>query len=306
MISVIIAAYNAASTLKRVLDSVRAQTISDLQIIIVDDGSEDETAEMCDAAAEADERIRVIHQPNGGPGTARNTGLDIASGEWITFVDADDYVRPSYFEELLTAAEETDADLVISDCLLCTEHGNKPFGFTEPNLIYRDRGALWSAFMQSRVSWSLWGRIYRADLWQDVRFRPEDYIAEDLNANATIFASEDLSVATIASAGYYYTMRPGSVDTTFTARHLQQYQVFEEVCAQAISFELDPWVWYEERALNCLKKAIAADAFCDEAVFAVQRHKAEALASPLCDRGLALRLRLACGGALGRAMLMHV
>ena len=306
MISVIIPVYNNASSFGRALDSVLGQEEGDLQVIIVDDGSTDESPQLIDEAAEKDARITVIHQPNGGPGSARNAGLDIAKGEWVAFVDADDYVRPDYFGLMLEAAEETDADLVISDSLMCGPKGDKPFGFIRPNCIYRDRGALWVDFVASHISWSLWGRIYRAELWEDIRFRPEDYIAEDLDANSRIFAKEGVVVATVPSTGYHYTLGEGTVDTTFTARHIQQYQVFEEVCERALDLDLNPWVWYEERALNCLKKAIAADAFIEEAVLAVQRHRGDALTNRFCDRGLKLRMALACGGPLGRKLLMHV
>ena len=305
-VSVIMPVFNAGNALREAVRSVLDQSYEDLQVICVDDGSDDGSAQVLDELAARDSRLEVIHQTNAGPGMARNTALDLVRGEWIMFVDADDSIEGTYVADLLDRARKTGADLVISDCLICDEDGMRPFGFTAPGQFYDNRESLWRAFMASRISWTLWGRIYRAELWDDLRFEPQDYIAEDLDANACIYWLAGLKVATCGSTGYRYHVHPGSVDHTFTPRHLQQYSVFEEVLAAAEDLGIDGAVWYEERALNCLKKAITAKRLVREAVDGVKRHKAEAMASPDCDRGLRLRLRLATAGPLGRALLMRV
>ena len=102
LISVIIPVYNAAKYLPRCVKSVQAQTHKNLEIILVDDGSKDNSPQLCDAFAAQDPRVKVFHKPNGGVSSARNVGLDNARGEYIGFVDADDEVHPQMYEILLT------------------------------------------------------------------------------------------------------------------------------------------------------------------------------------------------------------
>lgn len=113
MISVIVAAYNIEEYLPRCLDSLLAQSCQDLEIIVVDDGSKDSTGEICDQYAKRDSRIRVIHQSNQGLSGARNAGLDIAAGEYIGYVDGDDWVEPDMYRAMAAACEENDAQMAV-------------------------------------------------------------------------------------------------------------------------------------------------------------------------------------------------
>ena len=121
-VSIVVPVYNTEAYLKRCLDSLLHQTLSDLEIILVDDGSKPACADLCDEMAKTDTRIRVLHKANGGLGFARNTGIEAATGEYIGFVDSDDYILPDMYETLYTAAKKTDADLAVSG--LCFVGGN--------------------------------------------------------------------------------------------------------------------------------------------------------------------------------------
>ena len=110
-ISVIIPVYNAESTLRRCVDSVLAQTFTDFECLLIDDGSKDRSGAICDEYAARDSRIRAFHKENGGVSSARNLGLDNATGEWIAFVDSDDWAGEKYLESF---SEYLDADLIIS------------------------------------------------------------------------------------------------------------------------------------------------------------------------------------------------
>ena len=114
--SVIVPVYNVEPYLKRCLDSILCQTFSDFELILVDDGSTDRSGEICDAYAEQNERIRVIHQENKGLSAARNTGLDHAQGTFVYFVDSDDYLRENLLERVFESFGE-DTDLVTFNCL---------------------------------------------------------------------------------------------------------------------------------------------------------------------------------------------
>ncbi len=112
-VSVIVPVYNPGKWLSGCVDSILAQTMTDLEVILVDDGSTDGSAEVCDEYASRDARVRVIHQANAGVVTARNKGLEAAEGEWVSFVDADDKILPQMYERMLAAA--SDADVVKCD-----------------------------------------------------------------------------------------------------------------------------------------------------------------------------------------------
>ena len=303
-VSIITPVYNAQDRLPRCLEALAAQTYEDLQIVLVDDGSTDGTPRLCDNAARADERIVVIHQENAGPPVARNAGLDAAGGRWVMFVDADDYIEPDYVQVLVGVAEEREADLVVSDCLMVEGGQARRFGHVIADKVYESRDALYEDFLAERMPWSLWGKLYDARLFEGVRFDPCDYIAEDLDVNARIFAREGLRVATTACTGYHYSVEEGSVDHSFTKRHLCQFDVFERVVRlvheQGISTTTSVESFYGERVLGCLRKALDAHALTPEIASAFKDalsvHRNEVLADPAASASLKRRLRVASLG----------
>ena len=113
-VSIIVPVYNTEIYLRQCIDSLKEQTITDIEIIMVDDGSREECASLCDEIAKSDSRIKVIHKINEGPGLARNAGLDVACGEYVGFLDSDDFMKPMMYESLYAAAVKHDADLVLS------------------------------------------------------------------------------------------------------------------------------------------------------------------------------------------------
>lgn len=115
MVSIIVAVYNAEKYLSRCLESILSQTFKDIEVILVDDGSQDGSGEMCNEYAQKDNRVKVIHQPNGGVSSARQTGIENAVGEYTIHADPDDWMEKDYIETLYTTAKENDADVVISD-----------------------------------------------------------------------------------------------------------------------------------------------------------------------------------------------
>ena len=114
MISVIVPVYNVAAYLDRCVKSIVNQTYADLEIILVDDGSPDQCGTMCDNWAMKDKRIKVVHKENGGLSDARNAGIEVASGDYIGFVDSDDWIEPDMYQDLLEAVEREGAELAVT------------------------------------------------------------------------------------------------------------------------------------------------------------------------------------------------
>ena len=117
MLSVIVPVYNAEKDLDRCVNSILNQTYRDIEVILVDDGSPDNSPCICDGFSHKDSRVRVIHKENGGVSTARNAGLDAAQGDYIAFVDSDDFIEPDMYEKMMNIAEKYSCDVVMCDCI---------------------------------------------------------------------------------------------------------------------------------------------------------------------------------------------
>ena len=124
-ISVIVPVYNAASTLRKCVDSLLAQTLNDFEVLLVDDGSTDESSTICDEYAGKNSRVKAFHKANGGVSSARQFGIDHAQGEYTIHADTDDWVEPEMLEDLYKKAKETDADMVICDFYENTYKGQR-------------------------------------------------------------------------------------------------------------------------------------------------------------------------------------
>ena len=122
-VSVVIPVYNMAQYLQRCIDSVIKQTLEEIEIILVNDGSTDSSGRLCDEIARSDDRIKVVHKENAGLGFARNSGIEIATGQYIAFLDSDDYVEPEMYGELYALAARDHADACIGGCLLVDQNG---------------------------------------------------------------------------------------------------------------------------------------------------------------------------------------
>ena len=122
-ISIIVPVYNGEDYLEKCVDSIVDQTEKNIEIILVDNGSEDRSPKICDAYAEKDNRIKVIHQPNNGVSFARNSGIEVAKGDFIGFVDADDWIDSEMFERLIALAEQNTADVVMCDATTVYSNG---------------------------------------------------------------------------------------------------------------------------------------------------------------------------------------
>ena len=174
-ISVIVPVYRVEPYLARCLDSILGQSYESLEVIAVDDGSPDRSGEILDAYAARDGRLRVIHQENGGLSAARNAGLDLATGEYIGFVDSDDYILPQMYETLLRLIEAYGADIAECAAALDTDTGREDQSGVA---VYEGGAAILEATALDRIATPVWCKLYRAGLCQTLRF-PEGLLYDE-------------------------------------------------------------------------------------------------------------------------------
>ena len=204
-ISVIIPVYNAEPYLRECLDSVCGQTFQNLEIILIDDGSKDNGGSICDEYAARDPRIRVIHQENQGISAARNTGLDLATGDLIGFMDSDDRIDPDMFQLLYDNLMATGAD--ISTCAI---HGRANYEGVSPEPFLRSREEAMLAVLEDRtLDVTVWNKLYKKELFSNIRFPvgrcyEDRYIIMDLLEQIHRMVSVNVPK-------YYYISRPGSI-----------------------------------------------------------------------------------------------
>lgn len=211
LVSVIVPVYDVEDLLPRCVDSVLGQTYPCFELILVDDGSPDRSGEICDDYAAADSRIRCVHQANGGLSAARNAGVDIAAGEFLTFIDSDDWVDPDYLAELMKLLRSEDADIAVGGLLRTGAGPDDPLdgGLTKP-LTLSGHEALTALYGELRVLLTVaCGKIFRTELFTDLRF-PVGRLHEDIYSSCRLLHCARRVVLTPESR-YFYWQRPDSI-----------------------------------------------------------------------------------------------
>lgn len=246
-VSIIVPIYKVEPYLRRCLDSLINQTYTNLEIILIDDGSPDCCPQICDKYAVKDNRIKVIHKKNGGLSDARNTGLDICKGEYISFVDSDDWVSKNYIERLLNLAIKEDAGIVIGENIR-TDGNSRSFKGNTSIKAYTSNEALHHLFSQNHIAFTVsWGKLYKRTLFRTIRF-PVGKFHEDefttyilfYNTNKIIYTSEVL---------YYYYQRGNSIVRTShpwdVLEFLEQRYLFfkERNVTDVLPYLLPPLGW---------------------------------------------------------------
>ena len=231
LISVIVPVYRVEEYMERCVKSILSQTYKNLEVILVDDGSPDQCPAICDACAEKDARVKVIHQENKGLSGARNAGIDAASGEYLAFVDSDDYVSPHFIEELYQLLQDTGC--AIGQCRFSYVKGD---GLVEESdsafCIYRGESLMEQLYGPEEKATCFvvaWNKLYRAELFKETGIRyPEGRIHEDEATTYRLF-HEAKKLAFLDRALYgYYTENGGSITSVFSAKRLQWLTAHEE------------------------------------------------------------------------------
>lgn len=212
IITIIIPVYKVESLLRRCIDSLLCQTLSNIEIILVDDGSPDKCGNICDEYSQKDSRVIAIHKENGGLSSARNTGLDICKGEYVMFVDSDDYVEPNFCEEALKTIQEQQVKCVAFGYYEHIDNKVIKFCTKEPRKVPKNY-AIESLITSKDVIFNIaWNKIYHRSLFEQIRF-PHGRHFEDQGTTYKLF---DLAGDIYVSAAllYHYVRRGDSISQT--------------------------------------------------------------------------------------------
>lgn len=266
MISIIVPVYKVEKYLRTCVDSLLSQTIQDIEIILIDDGSPDRSGAICDDYRKNDPRVKVIHTANHGLSAARNLGLQTARGQYIAFVDSDDWVEPDMYEHLLTLLEENNAD--ISACAVSNEFHNKTVKRTEVvDAVYTGSNAL-DALISGNICNAVWNKLFKRECWESITF-PEGIIYEDIATLYKMYRNE-LVIASSSRHLYHYRIRSGSLTRiksmpglkdqwnavynryAYLSEHLSEEQMEslrENMLLQLAGAAVETWRW-----IYCIRK----------------------------------------------------
>lgn len=219
-ISVIVPIYNAQKYLRQCVESILSQTYQRLEILLVDDGSTDECTAICDRYASEDTRVRVIHKPNGGLVSARKAGVKQANGDYVVWVDADDWIEPNYIEALVKVQEQTRADMVAADLFFDIGESSRavrngfPYGVYDGRELYR-RLLYSGKFFEYGINPHLVTKLISREILQERQMAVDERIVAGEDAAVTYpcaLAADKICVTDVC--GYHYVQRPGSMTKT--------------------------------------------------------------------------------------------
>ena len=223
LISVIIPVYGVEKYIAQCLESVINQTYKNLEIILVDDGSPDRCGKICDEYQKKDGRIRVIHKKNEGVARARNDGLDCATGDYISFIDSDDWIAPDAYEKLYRGLQENGADCAIGGCVNVIEKDVKleypADSFTRKTECRDSKEVVKNLLLRASA---VWNRLFKREIFETIRF-PENRINDDevVALHAYVKCKK---IVMLNEPTYYYRIRKNSITTgSFTLRKMDMY-----------------------------------------------------------------------------------
>lgn len=264
-ISLIIPVYNAADYIVRCLESIMAQTFKDYEVLLVDDGSKDASGQICDEYAKEYVNIHTIHQINGGVSSARQTGLDNSTGEYVIFVDPDDWVEPTMLEDLYSKIVETNADMVITDFFVNTIYGQK-YVNQQPSSL-NSKSVLHDLF--EKLHGSCCNKLvkHKCFLDYDVRFPIGVNYMEDFFVNVSLLLNP-LKIAYLNHAYYHYVIgeNTNSLSLSFGKENYMERRklldmlepLLKDVYPKGLSIlKIDLAIWLLETHLESRKNVLS-------------------------------------------------
>ncbi|MBD7913312.1 glycosyltransferase family 2 protein [Clostridium cibarium] len=229
LISIIIPVYKVEEYLRRCINSVLKQTYKNLEVILVDDGSPDRSGEICDEFAALDNRIKVIHKKNGGLSDARNAGIDICEGEYIAFIDSDDWVHDKYIENLYKLLKKTNSDISVCNFIKTAKDKVDIYISNEEIYEYTKIEALEQFVDKFYVQMVIaCGKLYKRNLFREIRF-PVGRLHEDEFITYKVIFKAKKIVLTTAQLYYYWQREDSIMGSGFSLKgRLDALDAFEE------------------------------------------------------------------------------
>lgn len=220
LISIIIPVYNVQPYLQRCVDSVLRQTYKKIEVILVDDGSPDRCPNICDEYADFDGRVIVVHKKNGGLSDARNCGLDTASGQYISFIDSDDWVHEKYIEKLYQLLKNTNADISVCNFIKTACENVKADISNEKIYTYTNIGALKQFVDQFYVQLVVaWGKLYKKNLFERICFPVGKIHEDEFTTYKIIYQAKKIALST-AQLLYYFQRKDSIMGDEFNIKHM--------------------------------------------------------------------------------------
>lgn len=229
LVTFILPVYNAENTLKRCLDSILKQTYCDYEVIIVDDGSVDDSGKICDSYSLNDNRFRVVHKENAGVASARQLGVSLASGEYVIHIDSDDWIESNMLSDMMN--EIGDADILVSDYYYNTKHGQTYVRQVDCTTSEE----LLEKIIKGEVFGSLWHKLIRRNLYQNIEFNTDLTFCEDQLLLFKILTTYQCKVINLHKAYYHYECNDGSITQRTDREYFDNKIKYEDYALQVLS-----------------------------------------------------------------------
>ena len=236
LVSIIVPVFKVEKYLSNCIESILQQTFRDFELILVDDGSPDNCGKICDDYARRDSRIKVIHQENGGLSVARNSAIDIAKGDYLTFIDSDDFVLPHYLEKMVHASQVNDADISVCGIVRCSSADSlsdiaEDLSRTDAEVFVDDKMEVF--FTTKKINTTAWGKLYRNFIFKTVKYPIGKYHEDVLTTYKTIHLANKVVVCDYQ--GYVYRKNEESiVNESYSPK---KWHAIEACIERAVFFE---------------------------------------------------------------------
>lgn len=232
LVSVIVPVYNVEKYIKRSINSILVQTYDNLEVLLVDDGSNDRSGTICDEYAIVDPRIRVFHKTNGGQGSARNLALDKMKGNYVFFLDSDDYLEPECIRVLVKLLESRNLDIAVSNYNFINELGKNcgRFSRIKDYKEYNGYQVLQHMWNDEIINIAPWAKLYKSELWHNFQF--EECYCEDSASMYKLYKKE-MRVGYTGEALVNYVMRASSDVRSFSSKKLYMLEIYKDVVSYA-------------------------------------------------------------------------
>ena len=229
-ISCIVPVYNTKLFVAKCIKSILGQTYRNLELILIDDGSTDKSGVICDAFAEIDDRVKVIHQKNSGVSSARNVGIKEATGEYLCFVDSDDYIENDYFELATKYLEKYNPVLMINNHIKDNRKDNRKANIV---LTFDNDGALWEMFSKKHFSWEPVACFYQTVVCKNITFDESICYGEDLLFKYNFIKKADNNIVYASLQKYHYVFRKDSACNSYNLeKKIDDLQVLRFIIEQ--------------------------------------------------------------------------